>query len=1468
MMRTLLQRNLSEGFGFLTAALLILSFSGIQAQADLQITEMFPGQSGDDLTADWFEIKNEGDEAWVAGSSPDLFYDDESADPVDAVPIEGITDIQPGEYVIVLITDDSLDLAAFSLVWSSVIDLTGIKIGRADGSGLGSSGDGVNIWLGDPSATAPADTESYPDTGDNDGLSYDVELGMFSISGNASGAVVTILLGGDNNDVPNVGSPGNQGPVIVDPGTPIIVGDTANASPFLNVLYNVPGTVPVGADLNDPTDPSRTIGIPFLIDDEDTPVEDLIVTATSDNQITVPDGNLTITGSGDSRTLFIEPVAVGFSTISVFVSDLDGNTDNYIIRYAASDATIDPATTRFHHAASDGSTAQAIGGDYMWVADDEDQTIRLFDRRQSGMPINRFNFNTSLGDDEEIDIEGSFRVGDTLYWMGSHTNADRSTIFSTVESGSGSEAELAFIGQYENLLGDLIAWESFNGHSLGMNFLGLANGLEIEGLSADPNNPDGALLAFRGPLIEGKALVVPVINFRSIVDSNAGSGAALFGDPIFLDLQGRSIRSLECNENGCLIIAGPAGTTTEFRLLTWTGDPEDEPELRAADLMPQANTSSFEGIVALPDSAFLGSDGDSVTVQFLVDTGTFDYYGTGDEAKDLPEEAWKKFRSELVRLGEVVIPPIANPGDVVINEIMQNPSAVADSEGEWLELYNASPMPIDLNGWVLSDADSDQHIIDNGGPLNIAPGGYLLLGNNPDPITNGGVPIDYAYGTALNLANGSDELILTAPDSVEVDRVAWDNGMTFPDPDGASMSLQLPAQDNNDGANWCVAMTPYGDGDFGTPGGLNDCAPPPAADLRVTEIWPGQSGDDLTEDWFEITNFGTEAWVSGSSPDLFYDDDSQDPSSAEPINGITDIQPGESVIVVVDQASAVDGFTNIWAPDYDLAGIEVGWADGSGISQGGDGVTLFLDDPTLGNIIDFAMIPAAPSGVSFDFVLNAFSQQGGGTVELGTNIAVATTATAGSSGTEPAIGSPGNQGPLVAPEVEFAITELFPGQDGDDLTEDWIEIKNTGTAPWTAGVDSTLYYDDESQDPADAVAIQGLTELAPGEAAIVLLTDNAADITTFVEVWSPVIDLAGVEIGFADGSGLGGGGDAATLWLGDPMATSPIDTASYPDTEGFDGRSFDVELQAFSQVGNANGAVATIALGGDMADTPNIGSPGDGLAVPPVTGLSITELFPGQDGDDLTEDWIEIKNTGTAPWTAGVDSTLYYDDESQDPADAVAIQGLTELAPGEAAIVLLTDNAADITTFVEVWSPVIDLAGVEIGFADGSGLGGGGDAATLWLGDPMATSPIDTASYPDTEGFDGRSFDVELQAFSQVGNANGAVATIALGGDMADTPNIGSPGDGNPILEARDRSQAYRFELFPNPVSDRVELQVESRESIELVELYDQTGRLLMSQPVANFGTIELDLSGLPNALYFVQLKGSDGTAVKRVIKQ
>lgn len=165
-----------------------------------------------------------------------------------------------------------------------------------------------------------------------------------------------------------------------------------------------------------------------------------------------------------------------------------------------------------------------------------------------------------------------------------------------------------------------------------------------------------------------------------------------------------------------------------------------------------------------------------------------------------------------------------NPGDIIITEIMQDPDAVSDTNGEYFELYNTTDIAIDIDGWTIKDLGSNSHIINNGGPLNVSAGGYVVLGKNADTMTNGGATVDYAYGSGMVLGNSDDEIILETPGAIIIDQVNYD-GATFPDPTGVSMNLDVSkydATDNDSGANWCESTIAFGAGDLGSPGSSNE----------------------------------------------------------------------------------------------------------------------------------------------------------------------------------------------------------------------------------------------------------------------------------------------------------------------------------------------------------------------------------------------------------------------------------------------------------------------------------------------------------------------------------------------------------------------------------------------------------------------------------------------------------------------
>lgn len=207
------------------------------------------------------------------------------------------------------------------------------------------------------------------------------------------------------------------------------------------------------------------------------------------------------------------------------------------------------------------------------------------------------------------------------------------------------------------------------------------------------------------------------------------------------------------------------------------------------------------------------------------------------------------------------------PGELVITELMPNPTTVSDTEGgEWIELHNpATDRTFDIGGCVLRDATGESTELPS--PLLLTPGAYVALAAG---VTPGFAPDATYPAGALRLVNTADSVILDC-DGVTIDEVAYDEN-THPLEEGRSLSLDPAFTDataNDDPTNWCAGEDSY-NGDRGTPGAPNpSCGDPPAAPtpdepgaLVISEIMvdPVTIGDGEGE-WVELHNPSVEeAW--------------------------------------------------------------------------------------------------------------------------------------------------------------------------------------------------------------------------------------------------------------------------------------------------------------------------------------------------------------------------------------------------------------------------------------------------------------------------------------------------------------------------------------------------------------------------------------------------------------------------------
>ena len=149
------------------------------------------------------------------------------------------------------------------------------------------------------------------------------------------------------------------------------------------------------------------------------------------------------------------------------------------------------------------------------------------------------------------------------------------------------------------------------------------------------------------------------------------------------------------------------------------------------------------------------------------------------------------------------------PHDIIVTEIMANPDALSDSEGEWLEIHNPGSQAIDLQGITISIPPSS-YAFDSSFVL--SGNGYLVLANSESaaPV------VDIVMTTGLN--NSGDMITIAGNETIST----LDYGAFTTPPAGVALSLDRSSYVNyQQGIYWCEATTIYSSGDFGTPGEVN-----------------------------------------------------------------------------------------------------------------------------------------------------------------------------------------------------------------------------------------------------------------------------------------------------------------------------------------------------------------------------------------------------------------------------------------------------------------------------------------------------------------------------------------------------------------------------------------------------------------------------------------------------------------------
>ncbi len=296
----------------------------------------------------------------------------------------------------------------------------------------------------------------------------------------------------------------------------------------------------------------------------------------------------------------------------------------------------------------DASAMIPVGDDHFLAANDEDNTLRLFERDGAGTAVATFKLDKTLGvakPSPEVDLEGAARIGDLIYWIGSHGNnkdgeprPNRHRFFAMRLSGAGVDLKVELVGKPQTGLLAALAGDARLADCRWSELTQLApeqpGAVNIEGLAAIPQ---GTLwIAFRNPVPAGQALLVELKNPGDVINGQPFA----FGRIARLDLGGSGIRSLEYwpVEKAFLIVSGPFNDDGAFELWRWSGDPADKPTK-----LPAGRIDGYT-----PEAvAFFGDRARDLWV--LSDDGSRNV--NGEDCKAAPKKQ-RHFRAGWIKLSE------------------------------------------------------------------------------------------------------------------------------------------------------------------------------------------------------------------------------------------------------------------------------------------------------------------------------------------------------------------------------------------------------------------------------------------------------------------------------------------------------------------------------------------------------------------------------------------------------------------------------------------------------------------------------------------------------------------------------------------------------------------------------------------------------------------------------------------------
>jgi uncharacterized protein YjiK/phosphodiesterase/alkaline phosphatase D-like protein/2',3'-cyclic-nucleotide 2'-phosphodiesterase (5'-nucleotidase family) len=586
--------------------------------------------------------------------------------------------------------------------------------------------------------------------------------------------------------------------------------------------------------------------------------------------------------------------------------------------------------------------------------------------------------------------------------------------------------------------------------------------------------------------------------------------------------------------------------------------------------------------------------------------------------------------------------------------------------------------------------------------------------------------------------------------------------------------------------------------------------------IRITEVAPWSSGNspDVTADWFELTNTGTTAiditgWL------MF---DSGAPAGAGPLNGITTIAAGESVIFV-DGQSKISGFLTNWFGASPPSGLQVGYYGGPGLSTGGDSVTIFNPSGTLQARVDFGASPSATPFGTFDNTaglnnaiisqLSAVGQNGAFSVTSNTLPPVTTI-------TE--IGSPGYA--TISSTVFVSITATDANAAEASTDSGTFRISRTGSTTLSMDVLYGIATGSGQATSADYTPALGTTATIPAGASFVDVTITPVDDSSIegsetltltlgdtgsYDVGSPAsamvtiidndVNLPPTAVAFANTVAIlsESANTAADVRVADITVTDDGNGTNTLTVSGTDAASFSITgtslyLKAGTALSFATKPSYSVTVNVDdttVGITPDL-TANFNLAIAQAVApgaLVITEVHSSGSSATYAADWFELQNVGATDLT--ITGWKMDDNSNGTPSTTqVALRGLTVIPAGKSAVFFegLANGSTDATilaNFCTAWfGSSTPPPGVLIGSYGGAGVGMSGTADALNIFDAAGNRIAGVAFGAATVG---TTFDNKTAALGSTTLPLPIISTLSVIGTngafrSAANTETGSPG--------------------------------------------------------------------------------------------